>query len=159
MLFHIEEDEKKNVTGWVLPDNPSSIPRVKILHPDREPVELEANVCRTDLQDRSLHESGMAGFFIDEKIYPELSKLIDQIEIREDITNILVFRKFQEASHLPFNLFRFELQAMPDPAVETLFAKHFALYYGTAQIYPQDTFFGIVNNQAAKSIYVAGRPN
>src|SRR6185437_15754537 len=107
MLFHIELTSDGSIDGWVLPDNPGATPRIKILHPDREPVEIEANVQRTDLQDRGLHETGMAGFLINENTYPDLHKLIDQIEIREDATNILVFRKFQETKHLPFNLFRF----------------------------------------------------
>jgi hypothetical protein len=48
---------------------------------------------------------------------------------------------------------------MPDTKIESLFAKHFTLHYGTAQRHPQDTFFGIINNQAARSIYLSGRPN
>jgi hypothetical protein len=159
MLFHMELTNEGAINGWVLPNNPSAMPRIKIFRPDSAPIELEANILRTDLRDRGLHETGMAGFHIDEKLYPDLTQVIDQIEIRDSETNILIYRKFQESNHIEQRLFRFELQAMPDAKIESLFAKHFTLYYGTAQRYPQDTFFGIINNQAARSIYLSGRPN
>jgi hypothetical protein len=159
MLFYMTEDEPGRLLGWVLPDNPSALPRIKIFRPDGSMVELEANAFRPDLRDRGLHETGMTGFLIDDKIYPNLNEVIDQIEVRESDTNTIIFRKFQPAVHINQKLFRFDLRAMPDPELEGLFAKHFTLYYGTAQRYPQDTFFGIVNNPTAESIYLSGRPN
>jgi hypothetical protein len=70
-----------------------------------------------------------------------------------------MFRRFQEGKHIDKILFRFELQAMPDPNIEALFTKHFALYYRMAQRFPNDTFFGVVNNPSARSTYISGRPN
>lgn len=158
MLFHFEFiDDRLN--GWVLPDNPSALPRIKICGPGEKVVEFEANTLRPDLSDRGLHDTGMAGFILDDKLYPNLSKVIDQIEVRESDSNTLIYRKYLPERHLPIKLLRFELRAMPDPETEGLFAKHFALYYGTAQRYPQDTFFGIFNNPSAKSIYLSGCPN
>src|SRR5262245_7140315 len=159
MLFHLELTKEGAIDGWVLPNNPSALPRIIIFNRDDSPIELEANILRTDLRDKGLHETGMAGFFIDEKLYPGLTENIDKIEIRESDNNILVFRKFQKTKHIHKKLFRFELQAMPDRQADGLFAQHFTFYHGTAQCYPQDTFFGIVNNQTTKSIYLSGRPH
>jgi hypothetical protein len=158
MLFHFDLYDGRLI-GWVLPDNPSAMPRIKISGPGASFIELEANSLRTDLRDSGYHETGMAGFVIDDKVFPYLSEVIDEIEIRESESNTLVYRRFQPGGHLPIKLLRLELRAMPDPETENLFAKHFALYYGAAQRYPQDTLFGILNNSAIKSIYVSGHPN
>jgi len=157
MLFHMEPHDG-TLVGWVLPDNPAAMPRVKIFGPDGLLVELEANALRTDLRDRGMHETGMAGFVIDSKILPK-PELFNQIEIRESNTNILIYRAFQPGAHIEQKLFRFELQAMPDTKTEELFARRFNLYYGAAQRFPQETMFGVVNNPAAKSVYISGRLN
>lgn len=159
MLFHMEEDGHGRLSGWVLPDNPSAIPVVRISLPDGRSIEIEANTMRTDLQDRSLHETGLAGFEINHATRPDLFPLPDEAEIRHVETNVLIYRRFRSDSHRPEKLLRFDIRAMPDPQLEQLFAGHFALVYGTAQRYPQDTFFGIFNNPTAKSIYISGRPN
>ena len=74
MLFHVDEANEKIVAGWVLPDNPSSVPGVRILMPGSAPIELEANVLRTDLRDKGQHETGMAGFRIDDGVLPNLAE-------------------------------------------------------------------------------------
>jgi hypothetical protein len=159
MLFHIDEANETVVAGWVLPDNPSSIPIIQILAPGSEPFEFEANVLRTDLRDKGLHETGMAGFRVDARVFPNFTAQIDQIEIRDRDTNVLIFRRFQPTQHLEKKVFRFELQAMPDPRIESVIKNQFALYYNTIHCYPEDTFFGIINNQTAPSLYVSGRPS
>jgi hypothetical protein len=141
MLFHIDETNETVVAGWVLPDNPSSIPIIQILAPGSEPFELEANVLRTDLRDKGLHETGMAGFRVDARVFPNFTAQFDQIEIRDRDTNVLIFRRFQPTQHLDKKVFRFELQAMPDPQIESVIKKQFALYYNTIHRYPEDTFF------------------
>lgn len=158
MLFHMELQDNALI-GWVLPDNPSAIPRIKIFGRTGFLTELEANSLRTDLRDRNLHETGMAGFVIDSKSLPNLAQIIDQIEIRDSDTNVLIYRAFDPKAQIEQKLFRFELQAMPDTKTEELFAKRFNLYYGAAHRFPQDTMFGIINNPAAKSVYISGRLN
>lgn len=159
MLFHMEDDNEGNLVGWVLPDNPTAIPAIKILMPDGSSIEIKANMLRTDLRDRGHHETGMIGFSLNKSSHPEVTQAVDQIEIREAQTNVLIFRRYRKDTHLAQKLFRFELRAMPDPQIEGLFAKYFTYFYGTAQRYPQDTFFGIFNNPTAKSVYISGRPS
>ena len=82
-----------------------------------------------------------------------------EIEIRDRDTNVLIFRQFLPEQHLEKKVFRFELQAMPDTQIENVLKNHFTLSYNTIHCYPENTFFGIVNNQAARSLYVSGRPS
>ena len=88
-----------------------------------------------------------------------LQSNLSEIEVRDRDTNVLIFRQFQPARHLEKKVFRFELQAMPDTQIENVLKNYFALYYNTIHCYPEDTFFGIVNNQAARSLYLSGRPS
>jgi hypothetical protein len=159
MLFHLEEDNRGGVFGWVLPDNPTAIPTIKVLKADGSSFEVKANILRTDLSDRGLHETGMIGFNLEKSSHPEALENLDEIEIRETATNVLIFRRYRKDLHLAQKLFRFELRAMPDPQLEKLFAQRFTYFYGAAQRYPQDTAFGIVNNPVAKSLYISGHPN
>lgn len=159
MLFHMEEDAQGRLTGWVLPDNPGTTPVLRISLPDAEAVEVAANAMRPDLQDRSLHDNGMAGFNLGPDTHPGLFPLADTAEVRDTETNVLLYRRFRADTHRPEKLLRFDIRAMPDPQLEQLFAGYFTLVYGTAQRYPQDTFFGIFNNPNARSIYISGRPN
>lgn len=159
MLFHMEEDAQGRLSGWVLPDNPSATPALRVSLPDARTIEIAPNTLRPDLQDRSLHDNGMAGFSLGADTHPDLFPLPDAAEVRDVETNVLLYRRFQSETHRPEKLLRFDIRAMPDPQIEQLFASHFALVYGTAQRYPQDTFFGIFNNPTARSIYISGRPN
>src|SRR5262245_60044177 len=118
MLFHVDEANETVISGWVLPDNPSSIPVIRVFVPGSASIAIKANVLRTDLRDKGLHETGMAGFCIDDRAVPNLSTHFAQLEIRDRDTNVLIFRKFR-ATHLEKKVFRFELQAMPDPSIET----------------------------------------
>jgi hypothetical protein len=159
MLFHMQDAPGDAIIGWVLPNNPSATPKIKIFGSDGLITELEPNVSQLDLRDGGFHETGRVGFRIDEKTLPGLRKIHDQIQIRESESGLLLYRKFLPESHVKMKLFRFELQAMPDTKTEELIAKRFSLSYGAVQRHPQDTLFAILNNPSAQSIYLAGCPS
>jgi hypothetical protein len=157
MQFHVDQDLGNAVAGWVVLDNPSAIPKLVISSPGGRAVELAANVLRPDLKNLGMHATGMAGFLVDEQIYPNLGNTAD-VEIREAESGILIFRRFQGSQHLEQRLFRFELQIMPQAVLENLFAQRFALHYDAVERYAFDTLYAIINNQNCKSIVVSGRP-
>jgi hypothetical protein len=156
MLFHMQEDPAGEIVGWVLPDNPSALPKITIYGPDGFVAELEANVHRVDLRDRGQHDTGLVGFRINEKILPEFPRIGDRIQIRESESNVLIYRRFLPGNHIEQKLFHFELQAMPDLSTGQLIARRFSLHYNILQRYPQHTLFAIINNPRAKSIYLSG---
>jgi hypothetical protein len=92
-------------------------------------------------------------------VFPDLAGMIDQIEIRDADTNVLLYRPFDEARHVPMKIFRFEPQAMPYAQVESIWDRNFALYYNAAERFPFETMFGVLNNPAAKSLAISGRVN
>jgi hypothetical protein len=159
MLFHMQDAPAgDSIVGWVLPDNPSALPKIKIYGPDGFIAELEANVHQVNMRDRGQHDTGLVGFRINEKNLPELPRIWDRIQIRESDSNVLIYRKSLPDNHVEQRLFHFELRAMPDLSTGQLIARHFTLYYNILQRYPQQTLFAIVNNPPAKSIYLSGCP-
>lgn len=158
MLFHMEK-YGACIEGWLSPDNPGAVPRIRILRPDGTVAELETNVFRPDVRDQGLHPTGNNGFAINNTLFPDLPGMIDQIEIRDAGTGILLYRPFDENRHVPMRVLRFEPQAMPYAQTEAIWDKNFALYYNAAERYPFETMFGILNNPAAKSLAISGRLN
>lgn len=159
MLFHIEVNEQGTIFGWVLPNNPSAMPRISIRRPDDTSFEFSANWLRTDLRDQGLHDTGMAGFLIDEKVIPDISEIRNGLEIRELESNVLIYRGFQSGQHIEKKLFRYEFSAMPSRRLDLQLASHFNLYYLAMERHSYDTSFGILNNAASRSVYATGRPS
>lgn len=158
MLFHMEK-YGKSIGGWLSPDNPGTVPRIRILRPDGTAAELETNVFRPDVRDQGLHPTGNNGFAINDAMFPDLPDMIDQIEIRDVNTGVLLYRPFDKTKHVPMKILRFESQAMPYAQIESVWDRNFALYYNAAERYPVETMFGILNNPAAKSLAISGRLN
>lgn len=158
MLFHMER-HGSYLSGWLSPDNPTDTPRIRITRPDGTSQEMEANVFRQDLVDVKIHPTGQAGLIINQKTLPDLADFIEEIEIRDATTGVLLFRNFREKDHLHTKILRFEMQAMPYASIEAAWNRHFALYYNAVERYPFETLFGILNNPVTKSIALSGRPN
>jgi len=157
MQFHVDNDSGTSISGWIVLENPSAIPRLLISTPDGRSIQLEANVMRPDIKDAGLHRTGMAGFRVDDDIFPGLSET-NEVEIREAQSGILVFRRHQITRHLARKLFRYDFQAMPQTQMESLLTKHFTASYQAVEQHPFDTLFGIINNQFSNSIYISGHP-
>jgi hypothetical protein len=145
--------------GWISPDNPSVPPRIRILRPDGSTAELETNAIRPDVVEAGIHHDGKVGFHLDSNVLPDLATFIDVIEIRDAHTGILMYRPYREGAHIPKRFFRFELQAMPYAPVEAMWDRNFELYYSGLERFPFETLFGILNNPAASSIALSGRPS
>ena len=151
-------DAGTSITGRLAPDNPAVIPKLVVASPEnRQEAELEANVLRTDLKDLGLHATGMAGFVIDEQFVPGLSKLAD-LEVRDAMTRILIYRRFLPARHLERKLFFYSQYAMPQIQIETLLSRRFAQSYHAVEQHSYDTLFCIINMHHCNSLFVSGRP-
>jgi hypothetical protein len=156
MLFHMQKLGDR-IEGWVSPDNPSTMPRIRIFRPDGTVAELDSNVYRPDVRDAGLHPTGKNGFDINSTVFPDLAGIIDQIEIRDFHTGVLLYRPFDQKKHLSMKVLRFDVGAMPYAQIESLWNRNFALYYNAAERYPLDTMFGVLNNPVAQSLAISGR--
>jgi hypothetical protein len=145
--------------GWVSPDNPSKPPVIKIVRPDKTSITVRTNHFRPDVRDAGMHPTGHNGFVIDSKQFPALAPVLDQIEVVDETTGVLLYRPYDEKIHLPLKIFRLELQAMPYAQIEAAWDRNFSLYYNAVERYPFETLFTILNNPTTRSIALAGRPS
>jgi hypothetical protein len=158
MQFHIDADQGGSVAGWIVLDNPDTIPRISVSSPNhRREIEIEANVLREDLKDLGLHSTGMAGFVLDAASVPGIRELED-LEVRDALSRLLIYRRFRANAHVERKVFLYNLSAMPQTHVEEHLSQHFAQSYSAAERHSFDTLFSIFNNHFAKSIFVSGRP-
>ncbi len=158
MLFDMRR-HGNTISGWVAPDNPGLVSKVRIVRPDGSTAELATNRARPDVVEHGLHHNGQVGFAIDASLFPDLASILDTLEVREFYSGVLLYRGYRDNVHIPMKVFRFDLQAMPYAHIEAIWDRNFALYYNGVERYNFDTLFGILNNPAATSVALAGRLN
>jgi hypothetical protein len=74
MQFNVDSDQGASISGWVVPDNPSAVPKFMVAAEGSEPVAFDANAMRPDIKDLGMHRTGMVGFAIDGRIFPGLAE-------------------------------------------------------------------------------------
>jgi hypothetical protein len=158
MHFHFQRAGKV-IRGWMAPNNPAVVSEIDILKPDGSTVRMKHNTVRTDVRDAGFHHTGSVGYQIDEKSLPGLSKIIDDLEIRDPESGLVLFRSFKPSIHIPERIFRFEMQAMPYATMEAAWSRNFALYYNALERYPFDTLRWMLCSPDAESIALSGRIN
>jgi len=156
MHFNIDQDSGTLISGWLVPDNPSAIPTVRISVEGRSDVTLSANVTRLDLKKLGQHSTGQVGFAINASVVPGLESL-PEVEIRELTTDLLIHRRSKGLNRRLF-LMTLGLWRSPFP-LEKQIRTHFSLYYLEVDRHPYDTLFAVLNNQKALSIFAAGQPS
>ena len=111
MIFYVEEHVDE-IVGWILPDNPASIPSVVvIMDHGRRTVRLESNMERPDLKNSGFHNTGQCGFVVK----PETCEGYEPgcaVEVYEADSNILMYRRGARA-FAPVSLYHLETQTFP----------------------------------------------
>jgi hypothetical protein len=154
MQFHIDVENNSFIGGWLLPDNPSTIPTFIISSAGRPQIRLLANFPRPDIRDLGHHNTGVVGFAINETIVPDLPQLTD-LEVRDADTGILIYRR---AKGLARKIFCINLATVPPVTLAEPLLTWFRLCYDEIERHPFDTLFSILNNQWATSLFASGRP-
>lgn len=156
MFFNIDADDGVSISGWIAPDNPSSIPRLRIVVPGRSDVVIEASTFRQDVMDLGIHASGCVGFCVSENIIPGLTHLQDILILEAD-SNIPIYRRFLVGQHVEKKLFLFDASAMPQRRLINNLSSHFALCHTNCERYALETMIVLIKDHVARSILFAGR--
>lgn len=156
MQFHIDQDSGAIISGWIAPDNPSSIPRIRVSVPGRPDFELNANLPRPDIQALGLHSTGNTGFGIDEANTPGLASF-PEVSVREADSGVLIHRRCSNSKPLKLFVFDTTVDTNNSCSLYGCLAPHFALTYVTDEHYAFDTLFSILNNQFSRSILASGQ--
>jgi hypothetical protein len=159
MIFNIDVDEGSRIIGWLVPDNPGATPKIIIILPNGEELQLSATISRPDVVDLGFHHAtALVGFIIDEGLIPNLQEIQD-IQILDGEGRVPIYRRYQISRHLDKKLCYYDLSVMPQRKIMQRLSSRFALAYNYAQRYPLETTMMLVNNPNSKSVLISGRPH
>ena len=158
MNFHIDIVSQEVLAGWVTPDNPSVCPRFVVEIPDRDPIEFEANVFRGDLLELGWHATGQVGFYVDQKLVPDIAALTD-IALVDFYTGLTLYRRTTPVEHLEGKLMLFDCSLMPQWRLHSMIGQHFGVRYTSIDRQALETNLAILWNPHNKSVFASGMPN
>jgi hypothetical protein len=156
VFFHIDSDDKKAISGWLAPDNPSAVPKILVRRPGEEDIEITATIERPDVLNLGVHATGLVGFVIDETIVEGLPG-VEDIELLEADTGILIYRRFKEGKHIERKFFLFDSSIRPIEKLGGRSKNLFTLTYPSTERYGFETMLVLINNNFSKSIFMSGR--
>jgi hypothetical protein len=156
VFFHIDDDKGEAISGWLAPDNPSAVPKILVRRPGEEDLEILATIERPDVRDLGVHVTGLVGFVIDDTIVKGLPG-IEDIELLEAETGILIYRRFKKGKHIERKFFLFDSSVRPIEKLGGRSRNLFTLTYPSTERYGFETMLVLINNNFNKSIFMSGR--
>ena len=131
MIFYVEEHVDE-IVGWILPDNPASIPSVVVMMDHgRTTIRLESNMERPDLKNSGFHNTGQCGFVLKAETL-EGYRPGCAVEVYEADSNILMFRR---AAHefAPVSVYHLETQTFPVYPLARFLSDKVRMVYGNVE--------------------------
>jgi hypothetical protein len=156
MLFSIDEDAGKRLEGWVMPDNPATIPRVVVRLNATRHVVFEAFVFRPLLKEYGLHNTGICGFVIDDNNCPGLTSA-SELEIYDADNNLLIYRRRPSDNLINKKFFRLEPRLFRSTMLDELLASRFHMTYTALDLLSEETIRSVLAIPFTCSIYAEGR--
>ena len=157
MQFYIEADHGTSIHGWLASDNPSDVPTVRVLIPNRDPIDIEASEMRIDIREAGLHGTGLVGFVIHGDHIEDLIELKD-FEIVDAHSGIQVYRRTIAVKHLRQKFFCLDVSLMPQNKMYKNINLNFAMNYNFIEKYAFDTMTCLINRSFSPSVVLTGRP-
>lgn len=156
MFFNIDADDGAAIRGWLAPDNPSALPKILVRRPGEEDIEISATIQRPDVRDLGVHATGLVGFLVDDKLVQGLAG-VEDIELLEADTGILIYRRFKKGQHIERKFFLFDGSIRPIEKLGGRSRNLFTLTYASTERYAFETMLVLINNSFNKSIFMSGR--
>ncbi len=156
MFFNIDYDNGGVICGWLAPDNPSAVPKILVRRPGEEDIEISATIQRPDVRDLGVHVTGLVGFAVDGSIVKGLPDL-ENIELLDADTGILIYRRFKAGKHIERKFFLFDSSIRPIEKLGGRSKNLFTLTYPSTERYGFETMLVLINNGFNKSIFMSGR--
>lgn len=157
MLFNIEHDRGDEIKGYLVPDNFSSLCRVRLVHNGAVAAIFETREERPALVAGARHENGRCGFTIDDRDIPNLASQAD-LEIYDDETGCLVYRRLKP-SMIARKIIRFETQLMPLWRLDERLFPYFQYVGKAVDQFGRESVTQMLLLNDVHSFYVSGRLN
>ena len=156
MLFSIDQDSGNRIIGWLMPNNPSVVPRIRVVAGGEVKGVFKATQYRPLLKEQGLHDTGVCGFALDEKLFKGLANAKDLAIFDED-TDLLIYRRRPVAKLVELKLFRIETRLLRLGALNKILESRFQMNYSGLELLPEETVISILAIPFTNSIYATGR--
>jgi hypothetical protein len=155
MLFNIEVDSGERISGYLVPDNFSGVPAIRICANGEERCTLVANEKREALVGAGRHETGQCGFSIDAKLVPDLRALTD-LELFDADTNVLIYRR-PNSLQIKKKLLRIETHLFPLWTLDNSISSRFQYFGKGIESLGHETVMQLFLLNKIESVYLSGR--
>lgn len=156
MHFSVENDTGAAIQLWLVPDNPSSPPRIRVTAGNSEPVVATASEYRAALKSAGVHETGVCGFTIDDRIAPGLSAA-RKLTIHDCDSGLLLYQRTGGTEYTPGRLFRLETRIVAHNQLDKGMGDSFHMSYPRLERLGVETVKSILHISYAESIFASGR--
>lgn len=156
MLFNIEKDAGSYIIAYLVPDSFAAPPVISIRGKGEELARIEANETRDSLVVAGRHPTGRCGFRIDETSVSGLAK-IDDLELRDADTGVLIYRRFPQKKGIAHKIFRLETHLLPLWRLDDIFERSFHIWYKGIDRYGKETSTQVLCLDQYSSFYASGR--
>ena len=155
MRFYVDIDYGNGIEGWLAPDNPSAIPKLRVINSRFGAIEFDGNMVRDDVRESGMHATGHCGFRIDDTIIPGLSPE-DDIEIHEAATGMQIFRR-SRPEDVPRRVAYIDASLMPQNKIFSQMKSTFTLYNTSVERLSLETLICLIHATYCSSSAIIGR--
>ncbi|PWB93974.1 hypothetical protein [Methylosinus sporium] len=156
MLFNIEADRGDQIVGYVVPDDYSISPTLRIIQGGAEIAELLCREARPSLVAAGRHATGLCGFTVDSSIVPDLVSN-QSLEIREAESGILIYRRRNGSEVTHRRVFRLETHLFPLWRLDEKVEHKFQFFHKGVERHGRETAQQVFMLENVSSLYVSGR--
>src|SRR5664279_228268 len=156
MLFGIESDLGTTISGYCVPDSFSGTPTLNVISDHKILLTFKANESRPLVVESGRHATGQVGFRIDEQMLPRLGS-IGELEILDDDTGTLIYRRRHPETIKNVRIFRLETHLLPLWNLDKVVGEYFQYFHRSIETLGRESATQIFLLNEAKSSYASGR--
>jgi hypothetical protein len=156
MLFNIEADEGNRIVGYLIPDSFSGSSAVRITDGQQELLVIQCREERAGVAASGRHATGRIGFSVDEATVPGLAQF-EALEVRDEATNILIYRRRPPSQVTQKRIFRLETHLFPLWRLDDALERHFQFFHKGIERPGRETTLQLFLLNNSSSLYLSGR--
>jgi hypothetical protein len=156
MLFNIEADRGNRIVGYVVPDEFTKSPTLRITSDGAPVAELLCKDERPALVAAGRHATGCCGFTIDSSIVPNLAQN-DHLELIDVDTGITIYRRRNKSQVIEKCVYRLETHLFPLWRLDEQVEHRFQFFHKGVERHGRETAMQVFNLTNASSLYLSGR--
>ncbi len=159
MLFNVEYDNGRSIGGWLVPDRPDAVPRVRVFFEEGQSasVVVTATVPRDDIKRYGIHATGQCGFVIDETTIANI-ETAHGLCVADFDTGLIIYRRApSSASFIEGRHFRLETSLISRNRVDAALQPYFHMNYAGLEQYSAQTAGALLGISYTLSLNASGR--